>query len=318
MMNCFVHALVVLGLFAQASCAKTTAQPIQGYVEGEYVYVAPAIAGRLDRLLVKRGDAISKGAALFALESQSEAADERQADERLKAAQAKLKDLLRGKRPQELNVTRAQLAQARAEAERAAANHARDLELFKAHVIAQAQLDNSQANALETKARVAQLESELDVGHLPGRAEAVQAQSAEVAAALAALDLTRWRIGQKTVAAPSEARVVDTLYREGEWVAAGSSVVKLLPPKNVKIRFFVAENTLGRINVNQTIHVQCDGCAQKVAAIVTYISNESEYTPPIIYSNDTRAKLVYMIEAHPAPGDAAHLHPGQPVEVALR
>jgi len=91
----------------------------------------------------------------------------------------------------------------------------------------------------------------------------------------------------------------------------------MLPPENIKVRFFVPERVLGTLSVGRRVSLHCDGCAAELPATVTYVSSQAEYTPPVIYSNETRGKLVYMIEAHPAPQDGAKLHPGQPLEVVL-
>jgi len=112
--------------------------------------------------------------------------------------------------------------------------------------------------------------------------------------------------------------VVDTLYREGEWVAPGSPVIRLLPPKNVKVRFFVPERIVGGLEPGRKVLLHCDGCAADVAAEVNYIADEPEYTPPVIYSNETRAKLVFMVEARPSIENAGRLRPGQPVAVTLK
>ncbi len=109
----------------------------------------------------------------------------------------------------------------------------------------------------------------------------------------------------------------DTLYREGEWVGAGSPVVRMLPPANVKVRFFVPEGVVGRLKPGQAVRIRCDGCAAEVNANISYVANEAEYTPPVIYSNTRRDKLVFMVEARPAVEDGTKLRPGQPVEVAL-
>ncbi len=98
---------------------------------------------------------------------------------------------------------------------------------------------------------------------------------------------------------------------------AGNPVVQLLPPGNIKIRFFVPEARIAGIRCGDSVHAKMDGRAEPVAASITYISTNAEYTPPVIYSNETRSKLVYMVEAHPAPETAASLHPGQPVSVSL-
>jgi HlyD family secretion protein len=111
---------------------------------------------------------------------------------------------------------------------------------------------------------------------------------------------------------------MDTMYRVGEWVPAGSPVVRLLPAKNVKLRFFVPESVIGSLTTGRSISVHCDGCSADVPAAVTYIATDPEYTSPIIYSNETRAKLVFMVEARPSVENAPRLRPGQPVSVTLK
>lgn len=299
-----------------AGCGREARDVFQGYAEADYVDVAAAEPGQLESLGATKGAAIAADAPLFALEAAREAAAVRQAQEQLAAAQAQLQDLRQGKRPPELDVVRAQLEQARAEATRAAAERERDAAQFVSGGIAQAQVDRSQAAADAAAARVRELERQLDVAQLPARADQIAAQQALVAAAQAAVDQAAWRLGQKTVAAPVAGKVFDVLYQPGEWVAAGRPVVRMLPPGHVKIRFFVPETALGALAVGQALAVRCDGCADDIPAEITYISPEAEYTPPIIYSNETRSKLVFMVEARPL--DGANLHPGQPLEVALR
>ncbi|MDN0075192.1 HlyD family efflux transporter periplasmic adaptor subunit [Crenobacter sp. SG2303] len=309
-------ALLLIALLA--GCGESTQATFQGYVEGEFVYVASSQAGRLDSLLVQRGQQVTAKLPLFALESANEAAAQQQARRQLEAAEAQLKDLQTGKRPPELDVIHAQLAQAQAQAHKAALQLARDREQYAVGGIARAQLDDSQASADSSAAQVRELQSQLIVGKLPGRDEQLRAQAAQVAAARAALAQADWKLDQKAVMATRSGRVFDTMYRPGEWVPAGSPVVRLLPPENIKLRFFVPEPVLGRLAVGQAVSVRCDGCKAALPAKITYVATEAEYTPPVIYSNESRAKLVYLIEAHPAVADAPTLHPGQPVEVALQ
>lgn len=309
-------ALFVPLLFAllNTACTPAPGKALQGYIEGDYVYMASSQPGRLSKLQVQAGQQVAAGAALFALDSDNEAAAVRQAERQLDATRAQLADLQTGKRPQELDVTRAQLAQAQIEEQRSATQLRRDEQQAQAGGIAAAQLDQSRAAAAAASAQVRQLRSSLAVAGLPGRDQQLKAQAAQVAAAQAALDQARWRLTQKSLAAPAAALVNDTLYREGEWVPAGSPVAKLLPPGNIKVRFFVPEPELGRWKLDQAVTLRCDGC-QPVSAKVSRINNEAEYTPPVIYSQENRSKLVFMLEARPALADAAKLHPGQPVEV---
>ena len=121
---------------------------------------------------------------------------------------------------------------------------------------------------------------------------------------------------QKSVAAPVGGLVHDTYFVEGEWVPAGRPVAAILPPANVKVRFYVPETSLGSISPGMPVEIRCDGCPAPIAGKVTFISAQAEYTPPVLYSKESRAKLVFLIEARPDGG--SNLHPGQPVDVALK
>ena len=129
----------------------------------------------------------------------------------------------------------------------------------------------------------------------------------------------RWELARKGGQAPAAGLVVDTLFRKGEWVSAGSPVVQLLPPEAVKFRFFVPETRLGSLRLGTALYCLVDSRPEPVAAQIVWIAPEAEYTPPVIYSNETRSKLVFMVEARPAePALAGRLHPGQPVQVQLQ
>jgi len=301
-----------------AACGAPSDSGYQGYVEGEFVNVAAPLAGRLDRVAVKRGDEIRPGAALYMLDAVSEAAAEREARAQVLAAQARLDDLRLGRRPPEQAVTQAQIAQAQVDVERAATQLARDEAQLRVGGIAQAQLDDARAAHAAARARLVQAQGELAVARLPSRNEQIKAQAALVDAAQAALAQAAWRLAQKSVAATTGGRVTDTLFREGEWVPAGSPVVRLLPPANVKVRFFVPESLVGSLAAGRAVAIRCDGCGAEVSASLDYVAPQAEYTPPVIYSNETRSKLVFMVEARPAAADAKRLHPGQPVSVVLR
>jgi len=299
-------------------CSGSGGRSFQGYVEGEFVYMASSQPGRLEHLAVTRGQQVARGAPLFTLEATEERAEQQQARQQLAAAEAQLADLETGKRPPEVAVVEAQLAQARAAAGKSALQRERDQAQYRSGGISREQLEATLAQAASDAAHVNELASQLEVARLPGRAQQLKAQARQVQAARAVLDQADWRLGEKSVAAPSAGLVYDTLYREGEWVGPGNPVVRLLPPQNIKVRFYVPEPVLGGLSVGRRVSLHCDGCPADVGATVTYISEEAEYTPPVIYSNETRGKLVYMIEAHPTPADAVKLHPGQPLEVRLQ
>ena len=303
---------------AAAGCSGSSGRRYQGYVEGEFLYLASSQPGRLEHLAVTRGQQVGQGTPLFTLEATEEKAAQQQAQQQLAAAEAQLADLETGKRAPEVAVVQAQLAQAQASAQKSALQRERDQAQYRAGGISREQLEATLAQASSDAARVSELESQLEVARLPGRAQQLKAQSRQVQAARAVLDQADWKVGEKSIAAPRAGLIYDTVFREGEWVGAGNPVVQMLPPENIKVRFFVPEKVLGSLAVGRPVSLRCDGCAADLPAAVTYVSSQAEYTPPVIYSNDTRGKLVYMIEAHPAPQDAAKLHPGQPLEVRLQ
>jgi len=129
------------------------------------------------------------------------------------------------------------------------------------------------------------------------------------------LTQAEWNFNQKKQTAPQTGLVYDTLFRQGEWVPAGKPVVVLLPPQNIKVRAFVPETRVGSIHYGDTVRVAVDGVSAPFIGKVSYVSPRAEYTPPVIYSKESRDKLVFMIESVFDPAVSANLHPGQPVDV---
>jgi HlyD family secretion protein len=316
--GCWRRRLIALagGLWL-ASCGPAAERPLQGYVEGEYVRVAAPFAGALQKLAVQRGAEVAAGAPLFALESENEIAARRQAEQQLQAAQARLANLRTGKRPPEVETVAEQLRQAQSARELSAANLRRQEALFKSGFISKAALDDVRTQLQRDNAAVGQLQASVATAKLPGRPDEIRAAEADAAAARDALAQADWRLSQRTVAAPTAAHVSDTYYVVGDWVPAGGVVASLLPAANVKIRFFVPETELGRIKPGQAVNFNCDGCGAAMSATVSFISDRAEFTPPVLYSKENRAKLVYLVEAKPTRDVAARLNAGQPVDVML-
>ena len=300
-----------------SGCSHRPANRYQGYIEGKFVYVASPESGRLDHLAVARGETVTVGKPLFTFDREPEASAVHNAQRLLSSSQSRLADLETGKRPPEIDVTRAQLLQALAQKKQADEILASDKKQYQAGGVAQTDLITAQEAVDASAARVRELEADLAVDALPAREQQIKAQQNQVAADRASLAEAEWRLEQKNIASPRRGLVFDTLYREGEWVAAGNPVVQLLPPENMEVRFFVPETIVGKLKVGENIQVQCDGCSAAVPAAITFISPQCEYTPPVIYSNENRAKLVFMIIAKPHDEKAMLLHPGQPVEVTV-
>jgi HlyD family secretion protein len=311
-----VFLALLLPAIAAAGCEKTPDNAWQGYIEGEYVLLASPYAGQLQKLHVRRGERIESGKPVFALEQESERAGRLEAEERLKAAQARLGNLKVPKRPPEIEALRAQVNQARAARELAALQLEQAEKLFKESFVAQTRRDEARATYERELARVREAEAQLKTALQPlGRDAEREAAESEVDAARAALAQAAWRLEQKSVAAPAAGLVHETFFVEGEWVPAGRPVAALLPPGNVKVRFYVPETVLASIEIQKLVEIRCDGCPAPIEAKVSYVSNQAEYTPPVLFSKESRAKLMFLVEAR-LPG--SNLRPGQPVDVRLK
>ena len=298
-----------------AGCQPKAAPGWSGYVEGDYVYVSSQLGGTLSQLNVRAGDQATKDMPLFALEAENEQAARLEAEALLARANAQLANTAKGKRSDEIAVIQAQISQARAQARLNAAELAREEQLVKQGFVSAARSDNLRAAQAQSSARLDELEAQLRVAQLPARVDERAAAAADTDAARQSLRQSAWREAQKSRTAPASGLVADTFFRVGESVQAGQPVLALLPPGNVKARFFVPESAVGHLQLGAAVQIVCDGCAAPIPAKISFISNRAEYTPPIIYSNAQRAKLVFLVEARPSPADGARLKPGQPVDV---
>jgi HlyD family secretion protein len=241
--------LATASLLVLVGCQRQPSNRVQGYIEGEFVYVASPLAGALQKLHVQRGAEVKVGDPLFELEDTMEKAARDQARAALVLSEAEFK---------------------------------RQEGLFRTGVSAAQELDRARSARDQDQQRLTQ---------------------------------ANWNFSQKFQRAPRAGLVFDTLYREGEWVAANRPVISLLPPQNVKLRAFVPQDRIGAIHAGDPVRVFVDGAAGPVAGKVSFVSPRAEYTPPVIYSRESRDKLVFLVEAVFEPAVAVKLHPGQPVDV---
>lgn len=308
-------SMALLFASALAACGKPDAVAWSGYVEGDYVYLSSPLAGSLQTLSVRRGEQVSQGGPLFALDAELERGASAEANARLQAAQAQATNAGKGRRSDEIHVVQAQLAQSRSQAAQAQRELERQQQLLTQGFVSLARIDEAKTAAASAQAHVTELLANLQVAQLPARIDEQQAAQAQSEAARQSLQQALWREQQKQRSAPASGQIADIFFRVGEWVPAGQPVLALLPPGQVKLRFYVPEAELASITQGQVLSFSCDGCAAGLKARVSFISTQVEYTPPVIYSNAQRSKLVFMVEATPEPQDAAHLKPGLPVEV---
>jgi len=313
-----IGAFSAIAMFcAFAGCARSGPDRVQGYIEGEYVYVASPLSGTLESLFVQRGQQVKEGDALFALDSTPEKASEEEAQRRLSQAAANLEDARKGRRPTEIESLKEQRSQAYAALALSEKELARRERLLATGAISTEAVDRARSANDQNHHRISQLEADIKTAELGSRIDQILAAEAALKAQQATLERAQWELSQKRRFAPCDALVFDTLYREGEWVGAGRPVVSLLPPQNIKLRAFIPETRIGAVEAGDIVRVRVDGIPNPFTGKVSYKSPKAEYTPPVIYSREARSKLVFLIEAVFDPETAKHLHPGQPVDVEL-
>jgi HlyD family secretion protein len=309
------RALVLLAAFALAACGNAANGRLQGWVEADFVFVGPDEAGRVEALNVREGDQVSAGAPLFAVDADLQRADVHTASAQVAEAKARLARLESAQqRKEEVAVLQAQERRAESAVALSTAELERQQTLAAKGIAATAQLDIAKANAARDKANLEEVRRQITVAQMASREEDIAAARQSLAAAQARQTAAETKLARRKLAAPVSGTVQQVYYRPGEMVPAGRPVVSILPPGNIKVRFFVAETAVAKIALGEAVQVTCDGC-QPITAKVTFIARAAEYTPPVIYSLEERNKLVFMIEARTdTPGN---LRVGQPVNVTL-
>jgi HlyD family secretion protein len=219
------------------------------------------------------------------------------------------------KRPEEIDVLAAALASAEAEAEEAHRILERTRDLHNRGTATQAQLDAAKTQLSVTTAAIGQAKANLAVAKLPARSETIKAAENAVKQASAALAEAQWRLSKRSLSAVSAGRVDDVIRDPGDIAGPSAPVLSILPDGAVKLKVYVSEPDFSKLRVGGKLVVRCDGCGDGLTATISYVSPDPEFTPPVIYSLETRQKLVYLVEARPD-GDTL-LQPGQIVDVDL-
>jgi HlyD family secretion protein len=288
----------------------------QGYAEADFVKVGPTQQGLLTALSVMRGTQVAAGAPLFDQDDTADRAARDQAARQLEQAQEQRANLQAGGKPTEIQQAEAALADAQAARDRIEGDLRRSELLVRTAAVTQQIVEQERADLRSATAKVQGLEAALAQMRAPmGRDGEIKAQQQLIESLRAAVAMAQWRIDQRHVMAPVAGVVADVLARPGETIPAGGAVVSLLPPENIFVRFFVPETRLAEVHGGDKVALLCDRCPADLAATVSFISPQAEFTPPVIYSEAIRAKLVYMVEARPPRPQAALINPGQPVAV---
>jgi len=308
--------LIAVTLFV-SGCGDPQTNEFPGYMEAHLVLIGSEQAGRVETLSVEEGDRVEKDAPIFTLESTEQEAEVAAAKARVAEAEARLADAKQHmQRPGEIDVLEAALAQAKAILVQSNLTLDRTQKLFDKHWVSQAQLDDAQAQHDRNEAAVAEAEKRIAAAKLPNRSDLIDAAAASVETSRHSLEQAEKALAKRKVFAPAAGTIEEVYFRPGEVVNAGQAVVALLPPGNLKVRFFVQEPVRAALHLDQTVSVTCDGCKGELTAKISFIARDAEFTPPVIFSREQREKLVFLVEARPMEA-TANLTAGQPVTVSL-
>jgi len=267
--------VALVALVALGGCQKEHEGTWLGYAEGDQAFVAAPLAGWVTEVRVERGAWVKKGELLFTLDATSQQSVRDQALAAIAQAEG-------------------QLGQAEANLDLARKEFARQQGLMRSSATSQQAYDQAKTSFDSATAQVAQI-------------------AANENQARASLSNAAYQLSQREVVSLTEGRVQDVYFRQGEYVPAMTPVISVLPPNNVYVRFFVPEDQFARIRLGQKVRIHCDGCADNIVATISFVAAQEEFTPPVIFSNQSRKQLVFKIEAR-APG-GLKLNPGQPVDV---
>lgn len=285
-----------------------------GYVEGETSLIAPPTAGRLIERPVERGGRVKKGDRLFEIDPVAARAEVARAEAMLTEARARHENMLTGKRREEQDVIRAQRREIEAALVQAETELKRQTELLARNITTHQAFEQADSQVRQLRSRAASLEAQERVGDLAARQSEIAAAAALIEQSQANLAQAKKRLEDLMPVSPEDALVENTFFNVGEWVPAGSPVVSLLPDYRVKLRFFVPEEDVARAHAGREVSFTCDSCPAGLTATITYVSPRAEYTPPVIYSQSARTKLVFLVEARPT-NVSMKLPPGLPVSV---
>ena len=308
-------AAVLLAGELLTGCAQKADNAYSGYVEAQEVSIAAPQSGWLTEVRVDRSDVISINEPLFSLDATQQQAALSGAQNRATAAVATATDLGKGAREADIAPLLAQQRQAQAQLDLARANEARYAQLQPQGYVAPTQMDSLRAATRSAQADLDNVDKQIADKQLAARTDQIQAARAQAEAAKTDTAQAEWTVNDRDVKARLNGRIDERLREPGEFVAAGSAVLTVLPKGREFVRFYVPQADLPKLKVGQGVSIGCDNCGPGLHGKIRFISQVAEFTPPVIYSIQERQKLMFLIEATPDNPDA--LRAGQPVDVRL-
>jgi HlyD family secretion protein len=301
-----IALLIATAVIAWLALSGSSRQrTLTGYIEGEDLYLAAPMAGTIASISAVEGQRVSAGQHLFTIDPATLAAQGQQAQANVAAAQTQIASA-----QAQVEQAEADVAAAAADATKARQDLSRLLSVKRddSAAVANKDIDAARAALRQANARVTAAQKTAQARRAQvaaSRAQTVQAQGGAREVAI--------RVNQLSPPAPSSALIEDVYFQPGEWVNANQPVVTLIPDNKIRVRFYVPEKEVARYRPGQTVRFSCDACAAGLSARIAYVSPRPEFTPPVIFSRDSRDRLVFMVEAYPT--QPTRLMPGLPVDV---
>ncbi len=288
-----------------------------GYVEGDLRYIGPIEAERIKSVAVDVGDKVAADAPLFAMETPVLEQQRKEVAARIAQMEAQLQNLQAAvNRPQQVAVLEAAVTRAEAALKLSRLTYDRQKILYAKRDVPKSTLDSAEMALSRDEASLTEAKRQVTAALLTGRSQEIEGAEAALRQARSQLAQLDIRIARQSVVAPAEGSIEDVFFRAGEMVNAGQPVLSLLPPEGRKTRFYVPQGKLAQFRMGQRVRIFCDGCPDPLHARIFYISSQEEYTPPVIFSDVEREKLVFKIEAR-MEGAAIDLPLGLPLRVRL-
>jgi len=308
------YGIALLCLLSQFGCEEKS-DAYQGYIEGEYRCISTQSSGYLSALHVTRGQDVEKDAPLYSLSNDALHLQVNQAEANLAAARGELSDAQTGLRIPEIAELQAGVDAIKVDVERLKLERMRQEQLAVSGSTAQRFLDEARLREERAIKDLEQARLGVENAKLGGREGRILALEAQVTARQTLLGIATWNADQMSVSAPVSGRIEALIYKTGEWIPAASPVIKMLSPEDILVYFFIPETDLTAIKTGMRVELRFDGLDAPRYASIIKVSSSPEYTPPVIYSRENNARLVYRIEGRLDPADATLSHPGQPVQV---
>ena len=300
-----------------SGCKQAESFSLAGYSYGEFIYLSFPFDTKIEQLLVSKGETVKKGQPLIKAADFPQENALRQAEGRIAAEKALLRNLQTGERMAALAVIQAQLDRAASAARLASRQLTRKKQLYQQKMISTAEWEKIKSEYAQKKAQVTELSHQLELKKLPARQDEINQQKSQLEAAMLQRNKAHWDLQQTILMASQNAIVYDILYHPGEHSAAGKPVITLLPPDNIKIRFYIPEKRLSEIQAGSKVKIYYNGNSRPISGYINYISPQAEFSPPVIYSTQRREKLLFMVEAIPLKDTSPLIKPGQPVNVEI-